>query len=175
MRSQAQIDEADVDRVLSALGSGHFLLTSQHGGKRAGITTRWVMACAHTPLLVSAAVHRGHWIAPIIRDSHAFAICAVDPGATLLLRKCAETCRPRDGDPFDFVPTTRLATGSPIVEGDSLALDCEVRRHIDLEADYELYVGLVLATRIDGVVTRFSTSECDHQLDASRSMRGPRR
>ncbi len=71
------------------------------------------MACAHTPLLVSAAVRHGHWIAPLIRDSHTFAICAVDPGATLLLRKCAETCRPRDGDPFDFVPTTRLATGSP--------------------------------------------------------------
>jgi flavin reductase (DIM6/NTAB) family NADH-FMN oxidoreductase RutF len=132
------------------------------------------MACAHTPLLVSAAVRHGHWIAPLIRDSHTFAICAVDPGATLLLRKCAETCRPRDGDPFDFVPTTRLATGSPIVEGEGFALDCEVRRHIDLEADDEFYVGLVIATRIDGAVTRFTPSECEHQIDALRSVRGPR-
>jgi len=175
MKSQPQLGEADVDRVLCALGSGHFLLTSHHGGKRAGITTRWVMACAHTPLLVSAAVRRGHWIAPLIRDSHTFAICAVDPGATLLLRKCADTSRPRDGDPFDCVLTTRLATGAPILEGEGLALDCEVRRHIDLEADYELYVGLVIATRVDGVVTKLASSECDLASVAPRSARGPRR
>jgi flavin reductase (DIM6/NTAB) family NADH-FMN oxidoreductase RutF len=174
VRSHAQLCETDVDRVLSALGSGHFLLTSHHGGKRAGITTRWVMACAHTPLLVSAAVRRGHWIAPLIRDSHTFAICAVDPGATLLLRKCAETSRPRDGDPFDCLPTTRLATGSPIIEGEGLALDCEVRRHIDLEADYELYVGLVVATRVDGVVTRIASPDDELPLEAPRSARGQR-
>lgn len=171
MTLQPHLDGASVDQVLGALGAGQFLLTSHHASRRAGISTRWVMACAESPLLVAAAVRRGHWIEPLIRDSRAFAICAVEPGATLLLRKCAETSRPRDGDPFDCVASTRLVTGSPILAGEGLALDCEVRRHLDLEADYELFVGLVVAARIDGAVMHLPRTETEgRSVRARRSV-----
>lgn len=133
---------------MARLRSGLFVLTARHEGKRAGVVVRSVQPAADEPPLVCVAVRRGHWIEPVIRDSHAFAICKVTSGDGLMLRKFAETSRPRDGDPFDCVQTTRLATGSPILARASLALDCEVVRHFDLEADHELYIGLVVACHV---------------------------
>jgi len=137
--------EPGPSHALAKLQSGLFVLTARHEGKRAGVVVRSVQPASDQPPLVCVAVRRGHWIEPVIRDSHAFAICKISPGDGLLLRKFAETARPRDGDPFDCVQTTRLATGSPILTRATLVLDCEVVRHFDLEADHERYMGLLLA------------------------------
>ena len=51
------------------------------------------------------------------------------------------------GDPFDSVPVQTLQSGVPILKRSSLALDCEVVRHFDLEADCEIYMVAVLACR----------------------------
>jgi flavin reductase (DIM6/NTAB) family NADH-FMN oxidoreductase RutF len=134
--------------ALAKLRSGLFVLTARHEGKRAGVVVRSVQPAGDEPPLVCVAVRRGHWIEPVIRDSHAFAVCKISSGDSLMLRKFAETSRPRDGDPFDCVQTTRLVTGSPILLRATLALDCEVVRHFDLEADHELYIGLVVACHI---------------------------
>ena len=50
------------------------------------------------------------------------------------------------GDPFDCLPLDRLVTGAPIVRRAAAAFDCEVVRHLDMEADHELYIGHVLAS-----------------------------
>lgn len=134
--------------VLAKLRNGLFVLTARFEGKRAGVIVRSVQPAADQPPLVCVAVRKGHWIEPVIRDSHAFAVCKVAAGDGLMLRKFAETSRPRDGDPFDCVQTTRLVTGSPILSRAPLALDCEVVRHFDLEADHELYIGLVVACHL---------------------------
>jgi flavin reductase (DIM6/NTAB) family NADH-FMN oxidoreductase RutF len=134
--------------ALAKLRSGLFVLTARHEGKRAGVMVRSVQPAAEEPPLVCVAVRRGHWIEPVIRDSHAFAVCQVTSVEGLMLRKFAETSRPRDGDPFDCVQTMRLATGAPVLARSPLALDCEVVRHFDLEADHELYIGLVVACHI---------------------------
>src|SRR6185295_17106383 len=118
--------------ALAKLRNGLFVLTARHEGKRAGVVVRSVQPVGDEPPLVCVAVRRGHWIEPVIRDSHAFAVCKVSAGDGLMLRKFAETSRPRDGDPFDCVQTTRLATGSPILVRAVLALDCEIVRHFDL-------------------------------------------
>jgi flavin reductase (DIM6/NTAB) family NADH-FMN oxidoreductase RutF len=135
--------------LASLNGAGLFLLTAQHDGKRAGVVVKSVQPCGDEPPLVCVAVRRGHWIEPIIRDSHSFAVCRVEAIDKLLLVKFSESSRPRDGDPFDCLPTTRLVTGAPILQRATIALDCEVVRHFDLEADHELYIGHVLEVRID--------------------------
>jgi flavin reductase (DIM6/NTAB) family NADH-FMN oxidoreductase RutF len=138
----------DLAGVLAQIQSGVFVLTAQFEGKRAGVVVRSVQPCADEPPLLCVAVRRGHWIEPIVRDSHAFAICKSSAADRLLLRKFAETSRPRDGDPFDCVPLERLATGAPVLSRSPHVLDCEVLRHFDLEADHELYIGHVLAARV---------------------------
>jgi len=53
-------------------------------------------------------------------------------------------------DPFDAVAVLSLETGSPILRASALAFDCEVVRHVDMDADHELYVGRVVAARVCG-------------------------
>lgn len=132
--------------ALNRFPAGTFLVTSAFEGKRAGLIIHWAQPCAEQPLLVSAALPRGHSLEPLIRDSHSFAVCAVDAGDRLLRRKFGSH-RPPDqlGDPFDSLDVATLVTGAPILRRAIAALDCRVVRHVDLEADYELYVGQVLA------------------------------
>jgi flavin reductase (DIM6/NTAB) family NADH-FMN oxidoreductase RutF len=151
---------SETQRALADLTRGLYVLTACHEGKRAGVLVRSVQACADEPPLIAVAVKTGHWIEPLIRDSHAFAICRVNTNERLMLRKFAETSRPRDGDPFDCVRTERLTTGAPVICKSTLALDCEVIRHFDLEADHELFIGHVLAARV-GAGTPVSVAEAD--------------
>ena len=43
-----------------------------------------------------------------------------------------------------------LVTGSPLLSRSLISLDCEVLRHLDLEADHEIYVGQVLSAVVRG-------------------------
>lgn len=143
--------EAAIRRALSLLPAGTFVLTAAFESKRSGIIVRWVQPCAEEPLLVAVAARRGHSIEPLIRDSHAFAICRMDPEDKLLVKKFAVHRPPDDsGDPFDAVAVETLVTGSPVIRKSPLVLDCEVVRHFDLEADHELFIGHVLAGRATG-------------------------
>jgi flavin reductase (DIM6/NTAB) family NADH-FMN oxidoreductase RutF len=73
----------------------------------------------------------------------------------LLLKKFDDDA-PED-DPFDSFSVCGLKTGSPILTCAIAAIDCEVARHFDLEADHELYVGQVMDARI------FDQHEAAHQ------------
>ncbi len=143
-----------VREATDLLSVGTFLITSHFEGRRAGVRARAVMVAANEPLLIGVTVRCGHWIEPLIRDSRRFGVCRIDdpcsPTMTLLLRRCAEPARPRDGDIFDTVPTITAVGGAPLLARSSLAFDCEVVRHLDLEADHELYVGRVIASRSAG-------------------------
>lgn len=140
---------SDARRALSFFPTGAYLLTSAFEQRRAGQLVASVQPCADEPMLVCIAARKGHTIEPLIRDSHAFAICRIDPDDRLLLKAFA-TLRTPDSptDPFDSLETLRLITGAPIPARSLAALDCEVFRHLDVEADHELYIGRVLAGRI---------------------------
>jgi cob(II)yrinic acid a,c-diamide reductase len=138
----------DTARAFAELSRGLYVLTACFENKRAGVLVRSLQSCADEPPLIAVAVKTGHWIEPLIRDSHVFAVCKVSSNDRLLLRKFAETSRPRDGDPFDCVRVERLVTGAPVISKSSLVLDCTVLRHFDLEADHELFIGQVVASRV---------------------------
>ncbi len=132
-------------KLLSNFCRGSYILTAAHDNKRSGQLVHWVQPCADTPPLVCVAARKGHTIEPLIRDSHAFAVCRVDPEDKLVMRKFASQ-RPPDasGDPFDSIDVERVVTGAPVLKRCVVAVDCTVVRHFDLEADHELYIGLVV-------------------------------
>lgn len=139
--------------VAESVLTGTFVVTSAYDGKRAGVLARSVAPCATEPLLVMLALRKGHSIAPLIRDSHHLGICRIDPGDRLLMRKFCDSQSGPDladdnpVDPFDSVPVETIASGSPLLRRAALALDCEVVRHFDLEADHEIYVVQIVAAR----------------------------
>jgi flavin reductase (DIM6/NTAB) family NADH-FMN oxidoreductase RutF len=143
-----KLELSESARAVALLPHTQFVMSAQHENRRGGVLVRWVCACADAPLMVSVALRKGHWIVPLIRDSRCFALSRVESCDRLALKKFAETTRARDGDPFDAFGAQRLKTGAPVLPRSSLVLDCEVSRHLDLEADHELYVGQVVAARL---------------------------
>lgn len=137
----------DARHALSLMPCGIFVMTATFEGKRGGVRVRSVAPCADEPLLISVAAWKGHGIEPLIRDSHHFAICQLDPEDRLLLKKFSGHLSDH-ADQFDSVATERLVSGAPVIKRSLLAIDCEVVRHFDMEADHELYIGLVLGTRV---------------------------
>lgn len=133
------------------LHTGLFLLSALHDHARAGTLAIGVHLCAFDPILLCVPVRRGHRIEPLIRDSRSFAVCSVPVADRALRRRFEEHPSAEEyHDPFDAVPVMRLETGAPVLRSSTLAFDCEVVRHIDMDADHELYIGRVVAARING-------------------------
>lgn len=135
----------DFSRAVQELAVGRFLLAAAHESKRAGVVVSSVQKCSDAPPLICVSVRKGHAIEPLIRDSRHFAVCRLAPGDRTTARHF-ENRRPLD-DPFDSLEIDHLVSRAPVPRRSTLVFDCEVFRHFDLEADHELYVGLVLAFR----------------------------
>lgn len=142
----------NVTAALALIPGGRWVMTAHLEGKRGGVLVRSVSVCAEEPPLIAVAAWKGHGIEPMIRDSRHFCVCLIDPEDRLLARKFTGHLSDH-ADQFDSLPTQRLVSGSPALKRSHLAIDCEVVRHIDVEADHELYVGLVLATMVEGNVS----------------------
>lgn len=126
---------------------GLFVLTSAAGGVRSGVLTRWVQPCSLNPPHVMVAVSRGLPVEPLVRDSRAFALCQISQGDKLLQRRFIDPSG-SDEDPFISLPSHTAPSGSPIIDRAMCYLDCELVRHVVLDADYRVYVGLVHAAGI---------------------------
>lgn len=146
--------QRDVRAAIAALPTGVFIMTAAHEDHAAGLLVKAVSACADEPPLIAVAARKGSFIEPLIRDAHTFAVCLVSPDDRLLLRKFRDHVdadmfdSEAEPDPFAAFDMVELSTGAPIFAKSKLALDCEVVRHFDLEADHELYIGQVIAARV---------------------------
>ncbi len=124
------------------------IMTAAFEDVRSGVRVLTVQQCATEPVLLCVAVRKGHSIEPLIRDSHHFGLCIVKPEDRLVIRKFPEDPDPEADDPFDALSTMRFRSSAPIIGRSIAAFDCEVVRHFDLEADHELYVGMIHEARV---------------------------
>jgi len=149
-----------------------YVMTAAFERQRAAILVDWVQQCAMTPPMVCVAVRKGRPIEPIIRDSHAFALCEIhesDPTLERLLRKACE----HDDDVLESLAYETLATGSPCITRSGRVLDCEVMRHIDFEADYELYIAQVMRVKAYPAERRTRSARRRVTLDAATGVATP--
>jgi len=143
-----------VKEAFACLPQGVFLMTSRYEDDRAGVLVHAVLEACEAPPMIVVAARKGHSIDPIIRDARCFAIGLVKPDDRLILKRFrfADTAAsPRAeasaNDLFDPFPESSLVTGSPILDRCPIWFDCQIARHVDLEAEYELFVGLVVGVR----------------------------
>jgi len=144
-----ELNSERMSSILERVPWATWVMTAAHDGQRSGMIVRWVQRCANEPMLISVAVKKCHSLEPLIRDSRGFALNLLDESDRLLLKKF-DTYRAPDehGDPFDALEVSTWATGSPILRRARAAFDCEVVRHLDLEADCELFIGHVLEAKV---------------------------
>ncbi len=130
--------------ALALVPHGHFVLTAAFGDFRGGVVVRWVQQVSSAPLLVVVAIEKGQPLSPLIRDSRRFALCQI-PADDRVLRKIFEPEREDLTDPFLGLSTIKAPSGAPVPTRAAAWLDCELTRHLDVEGNCELYVGLVHA------------------------------
>ena len=142
-------DRALVAPVLARIPAGSFVLTSAFADLRAGVTVKWVQQCSTTPPMVMVAVQKGHVLSPLIRDSRSFCVCQLDPSDQSTTR--AFDLRTPGIDPFIGSSVDRTASGCPVPARAVGYLDCELARHVDIDGDCEIYVGVIhhAATLLD--------------------------
>jgi len=133
--------------ALGKIPSALYAMTAAYDGECTGHLVRWVQPCGWDPPLVAVASPRGRPIAPLIRDSRAFAICQIDPSDCFLLRTL-KRAEDSPGGALDPIECETLKTGSPCISRAVMALDCELSRHLDLDSDHELYIGAVLDGKV---------------------------
>lgn len=135
-------DRALIATILDRIPNGHFVLTAAHGDVRCGARVRWVQQCAKTPPMLIVSIEKGQALSAIIRDSHGFAICQVHRDDRIL-RRMFPTMPENGVDPFISIPHLRTPAGAPVPLRAMSWFDCEMVRHVDIEADSEIYVGVV--------------------------------
>jgi flavin reductase (DIM6/NTAB) family NADH-FMN oxidoreductase RutF len=100
-----------------------------------------VQQSSNTPPCVIVSVPKGQPLSPLIRDSRAFALCELAEGDLLLNRLFAN---PRDlhgDDPYLGLALLETPLGLPIPRCIASWVECELIRHMDIESDFEVYVG----------------------------------
>lgn len=134
-------NRSDVVAALERIPAGSFLLTSAHTDQRGGVAVKWVQQCCESPPMVMVAVEKGHSLSPVIRDSRSFAVCQLDPTDRGTLRSFDQQ---QPGiDPFVGMLSTTSPSGAPVPARALAFIDCELARHVDIDGDHEIYVGVV--------------------------------
>jgi flavin reductase (DIM6/NTAB) family NADH-FMN oxidoreductase RutF len=134
-------------QALATVPAGQFLITTAYGDVRDGRIVERVQQCGTQPAMLLVAMEKGHPLSPLIRDSRTFALSLLDPSERMLLRVFGPDRRIGD-DPFLTYPHQVGAMGAPIVTRAVAWFDCEVVRHLDMETNFELYIGLVRAAAL---------------------------
>jgi flavin reductase (DIM6/NTAB) family NADH-FMN oxidoreductase RutF len=135
-----------VGKALGRIPQGLYILTAAYEHRRRGVMVSWVQQASFEPPMVLVSLRKGREIVPLIHESHAFALSQVSEEDKLTLKKFADGLRPgqrHDDDPLAGIETMRRATGAPIICKALSFMDCELVRHIDVEGDHDLYVGLI--------------------------------
>lgn len=133
--------------ALSLIPTGTFVLTASHDDCRSGALVKWVQRCAEDPPMVVVALRKGHPIEPLIRDSHGFCLNLLRSEDVVLRRKF-ECSHAHGEDPFISLPSSRAPSGSPLLLRALAYIDCELTRHLDIESEYEIYIGLVKQAKL---------------------------
>ncbi len=137
--------------ALAAFPRSLWVLSSWHHDRRAGLIVDAVIPCGTEPTLVCVAARKGHPIEPLIRDSHRFALSILTESDRVLMRRFDAARSAEDAiDPFEGLDVRGVVSGAPVLAASSIVLDCDVHRHVDIEADRQLYIGLVLGGWVNG-------------------------
>ena len=124
---------------------GRYLLTAAHGGSRLGLLVDRVQHCADEPPTILVSVRKGHALSPLIRDAASFGLCELALKDRILSRLFNRASDLQDDDPFLGHQLVETATGNaPIPACSASWMMCELLRHLDIEADFEVYIGRIL-------------------------------
>jgi len=169
-----------ITAAVELIPAGSFVLTASYAETRGGVIARWVQRVSSSPHLVVVAIEKGQPLSPVIRDSRRFGLCQLAPEDRVLMRifdaerpdapKQPSGVRAELIDPFLGLPTRTTASGVPILAKSLAWIECELTRHLDVEGNCELYIGLV---HDGGVLRAVESASGEVQTPAPPLATGP--
>lgn len=143
----AETSTSQIGKVLGRIPASLYVMTSHFENHTRGVLVSFVQQVGFVPPMVMVSLSKGRHIVPLLHDSHAFALCQIAEDDRLALKRFSKPADPNE-DVFDGMDTFRAPTGSPILAKSLTYMDCELVRHIDVECDHDLYIGLVREAKI---------------------------
>ena len=137
-----------ITQALGRIPGSVFIMTSHHEERNRGVMVSRVQLLSSDPPMVMIALPKGRPIVPLLHDSHAFALCQVSD-SDKLTQKIFRNGIDAGENPFEALETKRGVTGSPIITRALAYMDCEMIRHIDVDGDHDIYVGLVREAQVN--------------------------
>ena len=148
--------ESPESDVLAQIPGGLFILAAQYEGIRGAMLVKWMQQCSDAPPMVMVALPKGQPIEQLIHGSQCFTLCQISADDRFLLRKFQHSFLGND-DPLVSMMTTTAPSGSPIIDRAMNCMDCTIVRHVELDADYRIYVGQV---QFSAVLNRGTPAVC---------------
>ena len=138
----------NIPEAMAHLNGYPFFLTAKGADKSHGVMAEFVTACANTPPMLLVSVRKGMALSPLIRDSRMFALAAVE-GIALAHARRLDQMIIDQVDSFMGITVDHTPSGIPVLANSITWFECELARHIDIDADCELYAGTVRAAHMD--------------------------
>ncbi len=124
---------------------GIYILTTMKGDEKHGMIASWVSQVSHDPPLVMVAVRENRRVHPIIKETGAFALHALDRDSNKEL--LGRFKLPMPAQRFEGAEVTTLETGCPILNDTLVRLDCRLVDTVDT-GDHTRFIGEVVAAEI---------------------------
>jgi len=131
-----------MNKVLSKIKNGVYIVTTSLHGKDYGMTIAWCMKVSKDPVFIAISVGKNRKEYSRIKEAEMFAVNILGEEHLEIGRHFAMT-EGDNVDNFDGVEISRLDTGSPILDASVGALDCELIKEVDV-GDHVLFVGKVI-------------------------------
>ena len=128
-------------KPLGLIPQSMFIMTSADDHRMRSLLVSWVQQVSFEPPMIVVCLRKGREIVPLIHESRSFALNQIAHDDRLLMKKYGEN--ERSEEPLIVLETCRKATGSPIIARAVAYMDCELVRHVDIDGDHDLYVGMV--------------------------------
>ncbi len=131
-----------IGEALGRIPQGLFVMTAEFEGRVLGVMVSWVQQVSFEPPMVLVALRKGREIVPLLHDSHRFALNQIAQTDRLTRRKFSDA-KISEEERLQALEIVRKTTGSPVLAKSLAFMDCELVRHIDIDGDHDLYVGLI--------------------------------
>ncbi len=140
------IDEGEFKRCLGSWPSGVTIVTSCSGDRIHGMTVSDFSGVSLTPPLVSVCCHRDSGTTALIAEGECFAVNILAADQQEISNRFAS--KKLEGDRFEGIEWETAETGSPLLPGAVVHMDCRLIATHDA-GDHVIYVGQIEAARVD--------------------------
>jgi flavin reductase (DIM6/NTAB) family NADH-FMN oxidoreductase RutF len=137
-----KINRVGIGQALAKIPQGVWVLTAAYEQRIRALMVSWVQQVSFEPPMVMVSLRKGRDIVPLLHDGHSFCLNQIHSDDRLSIKRFGEN--PQSDERLLGVETLRKATGAPVIARAMAFMDCELIRHIDIEGDHDMYVGLIL-------------------------------